>query len=88
MKNGLDEYRKPMEALYDLYYDAEEMHNLIDDIRYEDIKNNLKDKLNKMMEDINDPLLKGELPGYKVNKRECIMASSKNPEDYDVRGRY
>ena len=91
MKNGLDEYRKPMEELYDLYYDAEEMHNLIDDIRYEDIKNNLKDKLNKMMEDINDPLLKGELPvlpGYKVNKRECIMASSKNPEDYDVRGRY
>lgn len=44
-----------------------------------------------MKDDDRHPSLKGELPvlpGYKVNKRECIMASSKNPEDYDVRGRY
>lgn len=37
------------------------------------------------MKDTNDPLLYGELPvkkEYKVNKKECLQASSKNKDDY------
>ena len=27
-------------------------------------------------------------PEYKVNRKECVNASSKDPQDYDPRGRW
>ena len=90
LENGLQEKKKPMEALYDCYYDSNEMNNLIDDPTMGVIKQELKDKLHQHMLETNDPLLKGELeikPTYKVNKKSAVHASSKNQEDYDPRGR-
>lgn len=91
MECGLQDLTKPMEALYDTYYDAHENNNVIDDPTYQDVLIRLREKLIKHMKDTNDPLLNGELEFkscYKVNKKECLTASSKNPNDYDERGRY
>ena len=91
MDNGLNNITKPKEALYDCLYDKHEKNNLISDESLKDIIDELKDKLYKHMLKTNDPLLNGELevkPNYKVNKKECLKASSKNPNDYDERGRF
>ena len=90
MKHGLRDRHKPMEALYDLMYDPDETCNLIENEALSSIREELKKKLFNHMEKTNDPLLKGHfeiLPHYKVNNKDCLMASSKNPNDYDPRGR-
>ena len=42
------------------------------------------------MERTHDPLLAGPIqvqPQWKVNRKECMQASSKNPDDYVSLGR-
>ncbi|MPM76337.1 hypothetical protein SDC9_123335 [bioreactor metagenome] len=81
---------KPAEALYDTYHDPLESRNLLNDGRYQSVLNRLKEELYSFQKRTNDPILNGPLPvqaNYKVNKPDCIAASSKNPEDYDQRGR-
>lgn len=90
LDKGLREYHKPLEALYDLLYDKDETNNLINDPSLYHIKEELSNRLYQHMLDTNDPILLGELkiyPNYKVNKKECLKASSKDPNDYDNRGR-
>lgn len=90
MEYGLAEMTKPMEALYDCMYDPHETNNLIEDEELQEVLGQLKKKLHEHMVRTNDPLLKGPLEikkHYKVNKVNCLTASSKNPEDYDPRGR-
>lgn len=85
MKNDLSSQVKYEEALFDLYYDIGERNNLIDDPRYENIRIHLTDKLEKHLNYTNDMILKGEIPvkkEWKVNKKECVEASSKNKNDY------
>ena len=79
-----------MEALYDCLYDPDETNNLIGYPEYADVIDELKCDLQKHLEDTDDPILNGELefkPEYKVNQKTCLQASSKNPKDYDPRGR-
>jgi arylsulfatase A-like enzyme len=86
MKHGLAEKHKYQEGLFDLYYDPEEQNNLCANPNYAKIKTELKAKLDEHLIETNDPILKGPLPllsGYKVNKRTCLTASSKNPDDYE-----
>ncbi|MEA5026132.1 MAG: sulfatase [Erysipelotrichaceae bacterium] len=90
LKNGMPEEVKPAEALYDTYHDPLESRNLLNDGRYQSVLNRLKEELYSFQKRTNDPILNGPLPvqaNYKVNKPDCIAASSKNPEDYDQRGR-
>lgn len=90
MAHGLQQREKPMEALYDCYYDPDEVDNRIDDPKLQEVADAMRKKLQRFMETSADPLLQGELemkPYYKVNKKTCLEASSKNPEDYDPRGR-
>lgn len=90
MAHGLKERKKPMEALYDCYYDPDEVDNRIDDPDLQSVVQDLRQRLQHFMEATADPLLQGELemkPYYKVNKKTCLEASSKNPDDYDPRGR-
>ena len=90
MAHGLQQREKPMEALYDCYYDPDEVDNRIDDPKLQEVADAMRKKLQRFMETSADPLLQGELemkPYYKVNKKRCLEASSKNPEDYDPRGR-
>lgn len=90
MDYGLNKMTKPTEALYDCLYDAHETNNLIHEEELQDVVKELKEKLHAHMVRTDDPLLSGPLEikkNYKVNKVTCQMASSKNPEDYDPRGR-
>lgn len=90
LDNGLREKVKYSERLFDLYYDSNEQNNLINDNSYSEVKEGLIKVLDDHLNKTNDPIIKGELeikPNYKVNKKECITASSKNPLDYDSRGR-
>lgn len=90
MQNGLRSKHKQMEALYDCYYDNLELNNVIDDSNYQEVLQELKKELYNHMVRTKDPLLEKEfeiLSNYKVNKKECLSASSKDPKDYDERGR-
>jgi arylsulfatase A-like enzyme len=51
------------EELYDLQKDPLEQTNLIADEKYKDIAIELRQKVERWMEDTNDPLLKGPVPG-------------------------
>lgn len=85
-KANLKERKKEMEALYDLYYDPLEANNLCDQTSYATVLCFMKQKLKEYQVKTKDPILQGALPllkGYKVNKKECMQASSKNPEDYE-----
>ncbi|MGV9142196.1 MAG: sulfatase/phosphatase domain-containing protein, partial [Promethearchaeota archaeon] len=53
---------RPMEELYDLKNDPDEMHNLIDEKEYQDILYELRTRLFSWMEETNDPLLSGKIP--------------------------
>jgi N-sulfoglucosamine sulfohydrolase len=90
LKNELDKQMKYEEALYDLYYDIGERNNVIEDPRYENIKIHLKEKLEKHLKATKDIILEGEVSikkEWKVNKKECKQASSKNEDDYVSLGR-
>lgn len=82
---------KPQEALYDLYYDPQESDNRIADPAYAQIADELRAKLEEFQQQTKDPLLQGPLPilsHYKVNRPECMDASSKNPDDYMEEGTF
>lgn len=86
---GLAERTKDAECLYDLDYDAFETNNVAADPAYADVLQELRNRLAAFMEKTNDPLLKGPIevrPGWKVNRRECVAAGSKNPDDYESLG--
>ena len=90
MDYGLDGMEKPAEALYDCQYDSCETNNLICEEGLRNVAAELKEKLGEHMIRTEDPLLQGPLEikkNYKVNKVTCLTASSKNPDDYDPRGR-
>lgn len=82
---GFQQAKKPREALYDLVYDTGERNNLIQSPDYAAVAEDLRRRLDAEMERTHDPLLKGPIPvdrKWKVNKPDCEMASSKNPDDY------
>lgn len=83
--NGLEEQVKYEEALYDLIYDTGERNNLIADPRYAVAAAVMREKLDRHLTETHDRITEGEIPvepGWKVNKKECREASSKNPDDY------
>lgn len=89
MDNGLDNYVKPNEQLFDLYYDVFETNNLSENPDYAGQLEIMRKKLNDFMIKTNDPLLLGQIPlkkEWKVNKKDCYSAGSKNPEDYESLG--
>jgi arylsulfatase A-like enzyme len=51
------------ERLYDLAFDPQEMRNLVGQPRYRAIHEELRVRLQKWMEETNDPLLSGPIPG-------------------------
>lgn len=75
---------KEYNQLYDLYFDPLEQNNLFDDSNYQEVIKDLESKLILKMESINDEIPKlDKLVGvHKMNKRECVITGSKNPDDY------
>lgn len=85
VERGLEGQSKWSEALYDLAYDPGERCNLASRPEYGGILRDMRGRLAGYQERTRDPLLQGEIAiksHWKVNKKECIKASSHNPEDY------
>ncbi|WP_105616831.1 sulfatase family protein [Vallitalea okinawensis] len=69
------EYKVEREKLFDLYIDPVERVNLVNDERYSDIYQELSHRLDKWMEETDDPLLNGQIPlpeGAVANKLSTI----------------
>lgn len=84
-RHGLEDRVKFQEALYDLVYDPGERCSLAESPEYEKVRREMEERLLAIQKQTDDPILKGPIPvrpEWKVNRRECGMASSKNPEDY------
>lgn len=60
------------EELYDLKVDPHEMNNVIDNPKYADIVDELRKKLKGWMEETNDPLIKGDVPGYEADEWKSV----------------
>lgn len=89
LERGLAERPKELEQLYDLTYDAFETHNVEADPRYAEVLEDMRTRLARFMEKTNDPLLRGAIevdPRWKVNRRSCVAAGSKDPADYESLG--
>ena len=85
LAQGLSDCIKDEEALYDLVFDPMERNNLIHEFRYASIRDGLKKKLSELQHKTKDPILHGEIKirsNWKVNKKECVKASSRNDNDY------
>ncbi|MDW2796605.1 sulfatase [Clostridium boliviensis] len=85
MSHDLEQQIKYGEGLYDLLYDPGERNNLVGNETYLNILRDLKQRLDAQMNKTGDFLLKGHpeiQKNWKVNKKECQKASSKNPDDY------
>lgn len=81
----LDQRVKYEEALYDLVYDPGERYNVAGQEEYREVRTELAARLAAHEDRTKDPIRTGEIeiqPGWKVNRKECRTASSKNPEDY------
>ena len=90
MKRDLRRQTKYEEALYDLVYDPGERCNLADLEEYKYILKDMENRLERYETGTDDPILQGEIavrPEWKVNRKECLQASSKNPDDYVSTGR-
>ncbi len=59
---GCHERRVEQEYLYDLLFDPHETHNLVADPSLQSILNDLRSRLDRWMQDTNDPLLAGPIP--------------------------
>ncbi len=51
-----------VEQLYDTYFDPTERDNLVDDVDYADVLDDMRARLNRWMRDTQDPLLRGPAP--------------------------
>lgn len=84
-ERDLDGQVKWEEALYDLAYDPGERNNLAGRPEYGEVLQDMRRRLEQYQVTTKDPLLSGPIavkPEWKVNRKECDKASSKNPDDY------
>jgi hypothetical protein len=69
--------------LFDLYLDPVERINLIDDPRFAEVCQDLRNRLDQWMKSTRDPLLEGKAAkpaGARIHKRHCISNSEKDFE--------
>ena len=86
LENGLLDMPIEKELLFDLYHDPTERNNLVGRQEYQQVYENLIERLHAWMVETNDPLLQGKVEkplGAIINKKTCISAASRNPEDYE-----
>ncbi len=81
VKHGWLEKKRDSEMLFDLFLDPVERVNLIPDVSYREIHENLSGRLEDWMRSTGDPLINGDaaMPeGARINKSTCL-----SPKDTD-----
>lgn len=81
VNSGFLENTREKEMLFDLYLDPVERTNLIDDQKYQDVYQDLKNRLHQWMKETDDPLLEGNIEkpaGATINKLSCLSNTEKN----------
>jgi N-sulfoglucosamine sulfohydrolase len=76
--NGWAEREIPKEQLYDLVFDPNEAHNLIEAPGYATVAGDLRGRLERWMRETDDPLLAGHVdppPGVEINLPDQRSAS-------------
>lgn len=62
LASGADELEVPREMLYDLIYDPEEHHNVVDDPAYREVAEELRGRLEEWMRETDDPARSDDVP--------------------------
>ncbi len=62
LARGFADREHPTEALFDVFYDPEEMHNLASEPAHAATLNEMRTRLDRWMNETSDPLLKGRVP--------------------------
>ncbi len=68
LKSGWQDETVPSEELYDIIFDPNEQNNLVGSKEKQDILKDMRDRLQKQMENTSDPLLQGFIPAPKTAK--------------------
>lgn len=68
VSHGYDQTQVPEEQLFDLFFDTNEMCNLIHDRRYLGVAEELRTRLDRWQNEKKDPLLKGEIRQYEIEE--------------------
>jgi N-sulfoglucosamine sulfohydrolase len=75
---GWAEHEIPKEQLYDLLFDPNEANNLLEDPAYANVLADLRGRLQRWMQDTQDPLLAGHVdppPGVEINLPDQLSAT-------------
>ena len=78
LAHGWAEREVPLEQLYDLVFDPNEVNNVLEDPRYADVLAELRGHLDAWMCDTDDPLLHGDPqppPGAEFNDPDQMSAA-------------
>jgi arylsulfatase A-like enzyme len=65
MEHGWAEHAPPREALFDLVFDPHETNNLADDPHHRDALDEMRSRLDRWLEQTDDPLLHDKVPAPK-----------------------
>jgi hypothetical protein len=59
---GWEQQPRDQEMLFDLYFDPDQMYNLVGQAKLKDVESELRKSLEKWMEDTEDTVLSGSVP--------------------------
>ncbi|WZL82435.1 sulfatase [Vallitaleaceae bacterium 9-2] len=85
VESGLKQKEKPLYQLYDLYHDPHEKNNLVDNLKYNEILEELRRQLNQWRKATQDILYEEGVelkPEWVINKKESTTPNGSSKDDF------